>query len=221
MTTASGTPGLPWRLALTAAALAGCAGAIDLLAVLGLRGAFASVVTGNLVTAGGGIAAVNVTTMVPPLSAVAGYAAGVVVWLRVWRGRPGAIRGPLVLEGVFLAGVAAGWMIERGHLQKAPAVVLLVIAAMAMGGQSVIALRLHAATTYLTGTLTDVLHDLVDDRPGLRAAAFRQLGSLVIGAVVAGIVLIYGRWAAALVPLALLSLAVWACQAPSPARSSG
>jgi hypothetical protein len=52
-TTADDTTGTPakWTQA-GAMALAACAGAVDLFAVAGLRGAFAGVITGKLVTAG-------------------------------------------------------------------------------------------------------------------------------------------------------------------------
>lgn len=82
----------------TPIALAACAGAIDLLALAGLRGAFASVVTGNLVTAGLGFGSVDATVFEPSLVAVVGYAIGVAIFLWIWRRRRAAVIGPLVAE---------------------------------------------------------------------------------------------------------------------------
>jgi uncharacterized membrane protein YoaK (UPF0700 family) len=150
------TGGTRRRLATeaTPVAFAACAGAVDLLAVAGLVGAFASVVTGNLVVAGLGFGSVKGSVVAPPLVAVLGYAVGVAAWQWMWRRHRTAVVGPLVVEFGLLLAVAVGWWVAHTHPVHAASLTLLGIASLAMGGQSVVALRLHAATTYLTGTLT-------------------------------------------------------------------
>lgn len=66
-----------------------------------------------------------------------------------------------VAELVLLVVVAARVAGYATHPGRAAALVRLAVASIAMGGQSAAALRLHAATTYLTGALTGALHDVV------------------------------------------------------------
>jgi hypothetical protein len=79
-----------------------------------------------------------------------------------------------------------------------------------MGGQSVAAARLHVATTYLTGTLTGALHDLVLGKSGGRMAAVGQLVALTAGAAAAAALLANARWATPALPIVLLTVAVGA-----------
>ena len=187
---------------VTPAALAACAGAVDLLAVGGLGGAFASVVTGNLVTVWLGLGAAGGHPFVAPAVAVGGYAAGVLAG-EALRGP-----GPLAAEAALLAGVAAGWIATGGNPGLALSLSLLAAAAVGMGVQSVYALRLRESTTYFTGTLTAALQDLLAGRRGNRAAAVGQLAALSAGAVLAAVLLGHLRWAVPLLPLLLLVVAV-------------
>ena len=104
------------RLATVATpiALAACAGAVDLLALAGLRGAFASVVTGNLVVVGLGLGS-SVDALVAPVVAILGFAAGVAAWQWTWRRCPTAIMGPLLAEFGLLLAFAGGWWGVRSH----------------------------------------------------------------------------------------------------------
>ncbi|MEU6038418.1 DUF1275 family protein [Actinomadura sp. NPDC047616] len=194
--------------ALAAPALAACAGAVNLLAFAGLGGAFAGIVTGNLVIAGLGVGTADLGRIGAVTEAVAGFAAGLFAWSRLWRRRPDAVLGPLVAELAVLAALAAGWFAAAGRPGPVLGPFLLVLASMAMGGQSVIALRLHAATTYMTGALTGALHDLAAGRPGGRVAALGQIGALVAGAIVAAALLSAARPAAALLPIGLVAVAI-------------
>lgn len=63
--------------------LAACAGATDALAFFGLGKAFAGIVTGNLVTAGYGIATGNSSLVKPTVTAVAGSVVGEIIWARL------------------------------------------------------------------------------------------------------------------------------------------
>ena len=195
-------------VALTPVALAACAGAVDLLALAGLHGAFASVITGNLVATGYGVGTGNAAVAWPPIVAVVAYAVGVAAWQWVWRARPSALVGPLAAELAVIVVVAAGWWSVGGEPARAGALALLGLAAFAMGGQSVAAMRLHASTTYLTGTLTAAVHDLVTGEPGDRWPAVRQLAALAVGAALAAVVLSRARWAVPLLPVAILAAVV-------------
>lgn len=198
-----------WRWAgLIPAALAACAGGVDLLALAGLGGAFASIVTGNLVSTGYGLGTANMALAAPAGISVVCFTVGVVASTQVWRHRPEAVIGLLLTELVLLAGLATGWILTGAHPGPVASFVLLGVASVAMGGQSVAALRLKASTTYMTGTLVSVLQDVVTGRAGRRRAALRQLAALVAGACAAAALLRPVPWAVPLLPVVLLALSI-------------
>jgi uncharacterized membrane protein YoaK (UPF0700 family) len=190
---------------VTPLSLAACAGVVDLVAIVGLGGAFASVVTGNLVTVGLGIGSTNDHTFAAPAVAVAAYAAGVALALLLPR-----LRGPglLMVEFGLLGALTAGWIATDGSPGRTARLLLLAAGAIAMGVQSVVARWLHESTTYLTGTLTGAVHDLITGQEGTRAAAIGQLAALTAGATVAAALLTAARWSAPLLGLVLLLTAV-------------
>jgi uncharacterized membrane protein YoaK (UPF0700 family) len=181
---------------------------VDLLAVAGLGGAFAGIVTGNLVTAAYGVGTGNYRLIMPAGTAVAAFAVGVLAWARLWHERPRAVAGMLIAELALLVVVATGWILTGARPGPLEALLLLAVAAIAMGGQSVAALRLQASTTYMTGTLVGGLQDLVTGRPGRRRAALRQLVALVCGATAAAVLLHFLAWAVPLLPVVLLAACV-------------
>jgi uncharacterized membrane protein YoaK (UPF0700 family) len=208
------------RVRAGAAALAACAGAVDLLAFTHFGGAFASIITGNLVTLGSGIGTGNLGKVVSVVIAVAGFATGVALWARLWRSRPGAVLGLLGVEMLLVVVLAAGLLSADGDPGPVAARVLLAVAAVAMGAQSVAGLRLKATTTYLTGTLATAVADAVAARrAGPLRPALVQLGSLVVGAAVTA-VLVPLHWAAPFVPLILLGAAMLLLRERSPAAVS-
>jgi uncharacterized membrane protein YoaK (UPF0700 family) len=207
MTAAPDTLARRWA-GIVPATLAACAGAVDLLALAGLGGAFAGVVTGNLVTAGYGVGTGNFALIVPACTAVAAFTVGVLAWARLSHGRPRAVVGMLIGELALLAVVAVGWILTGARPGPVVALILLAAAAIAMGGQSVAALRLQASTTYMTGTLVSALQDVVTGRAGRRRAALRQLVALVAGATVAAVLLHFLAWAVPLLPVVLLTACV-------------
>src|SRR5690606_37236927 len=113
----------------------------------------------------------DLSFLMRPGTAVAGYALGAAAWLLAWRSRPRALIAQLAAELALLAIVAAGWLLTDGHPGTAAGIALLAGASAAMGAQSAASLRLGTATTYLTGTLTRVLNDLVSGRRGHRGTA--------------------------------------------------
>ena len=169
--------------AVVLALLAACAGVVDVWAVVALGGAFAGVVTGNLVTAGYALAVAEPARLLPPAVAVAGFVVGVALWSLLRRRWPTAVSVPLVAELVVLVVLAVAWPLAPGATLP-----LLAGAALAMGGQSSVAQLLGQSTTYMTGTLTGAVSDLATG-DGRRWPALRQLAAIVLGAVAGGLAL--------------------------------
>ncbi|MGE3287453.1 MAG: DUF1275 family protein [Pseudonocardia sp.] len=188
--------------------LAGAAGAVDLVALLHVGGAFASVVTGNLVLVGAGIALVDLHRLLTPAVAVAGFAAGVAACGLVWRRAADAVAGPLVVELVLLCSALGLEALVTGR----PALLTLVLLATAMGAQSVAGLGLRAATTYLTGALTTALHGLLTgtgDTVRRRAwTAAWQLTALAAGAVASALLSTVAPWVSLVLPVTLVATAL-------------
>jgi uncharacterized membrane protein YoaK (UPF0700 family) len=189
--------------------LAATAGAVDLVALLALGGAFAGVITGNMVVVGAGLATGDPGRLLAVGLAVAGFAVGVAAWSALWRRAPQALVGPLLAELGLLVGAAGTWAATGGRVPE----VVLVLAAVALGGQSVVGLRLGRSTTYLTGALTIALA-AVTSRPftearGAVGRAAGQLAALVAGAAgAAALHAVVGTWAALLLPPVLVGTAV-------------
>lgn len=189
----------------TAVLLAACAGATDALAFFGLGKAFAGIVTGNLVTAGYGIATGNPSLVKPTVTAVVGSVIGEITWARLL-GRPGAANGLLITELALFLLVLAGWLAVGSHPAGISALALLALVSVALGGQSIWALRIHQTTTYFTGMLTKTVNAAVSSNAGV-GTSLRQLGALLAGAILAGAVLHALRPVAPAVPLLLLAAA--------------
>ncbi|HEY0934780.1 MAG TPA: DUF1275 family protein [Trebonia sp.] len=192
----------------TAVLLAACAGAVDLWAITSLRGTYAGVATGNLVSAGRAGGEGTLAPLGPPALAVGGFVLGVAVWSFAWRHRPAAVAVPLAGELVVLAAAAAVWIATGAHPSATLALVLLALTAAALGGQSAIALRLGEATTYMTGTLTTAVAAAASGRGPSRLLVLRQLLALVLGALAASLLLAHARWATPLPALAVLAAAL-------------
>lgn len=186
---------------VTPLSLAACAGAVDLVAFAGLGGAFASIVTGNLVVVGLGIGTADDHVFATPAVAVAGYCAGV-LWAQATPRWPWPAH--LAVELGLLAALAAGWAATGSRPGRTASLLLLATAGVAMGTQSVVAQRMHEATTYLTGAL----RDLVAGQRGRRAPALGQLAALTTGAAVAAVLFQTARWSVPLLAIGLLLLAM-------------
>ncbi len=196
------------RVATATTLLAAASGVVDLWAVTSLGGPFAGVVTGNLVTVGGAAGRGDATVLWPPLIAVLGFALGAAAWASAWRRRPAAVARPLSAELVLLAALAVAWGVTGTAPQGATVLVMLGVAAVAMGAQSSTALRLGESTTYLTGTLTGAMVALVTGGSRRRVAGLRQLAALVVGAAVAAVLLGVLRWAVPVLAVLLVVAAL-------------
>jgi uncharacterized membrane protein YoaK (UPF0700 family) len=168
-----------------------CTGALDAVCFLRLGRVFSSVITGNLALLGivgeknGGLAANGGLTL-------AGYAAGVVLGTffagTAERGQPvwpRRVTVTLAVELGILIVFSAGWLVSGSHRGTATRMVLLVLAAAAMGVQTAAVRRLgQMSSTYLTSTLTSLFAALATWR--LPEEWQRSVGvilALVVGAI--------------------------------------
>ncbi|TSE00104.1 DUF1275 domain-containing protein [Skermania sp. ID1734] len=191
---------------LVAAVLTFGTAALDLVTLTMLGGVFASVMTGNLVLTGMGFAHADTTLIAHTAVGFAGYITGAGVGSRLTGARDADMnRWPLsttislALEVVLLVVVAVLWEVTGAAPTGAAQLVLLALAACAMGLQSAAmrGLGVTIATTYLTGTLTAIVASAVSrhrlDRPGIAAVA-----AAICGATASGLLL---RAAPAAIPV--------------------
>jgi uncharacterized membrane protein YoaK (UPF0700 family) len=177
-------------LTLTAAA-----GSTDVVSFLALGRVFTANMTGNLVLLGIAIGQGQLAGAVRSVIALAGFALGVTIGVRVTARTQGPTAWPLsvtralLVELGLLAAFVVGWQFAGDH-PAAPALdVLVALSAGAMGMQAAAARRLHltgVTTVFVTGMLTSLIADLATVGPGrsqwrLWAAS---LTALVIGAAV-------------------------------------
>jgi uncharacterized membrane protein YoaK (UPF0700 family) len=169
-----------------------CTGALDAVCFLRLGRVFSSVITGNLALLGiavgeknGGLAASGGLTL-------AGYAAGVVLGTffagTTERGQPvwpRRVTVTLAVELGILLAFNAGWLISGSHRGTVTRMVLLVLAATAMGVQTAAVRRLgQMSTTYLTSTLTGLFAALAIRRmPEDWQRSIGVIVALVVGAI--------------------------------------
>ncbi len=225
----SGLPSQRRHHALVAL-LAVTSGSVDALGFLALGGVFASVMTGNLVLLGLGAGTRSGSLSAHALVALAGYVVGVTVGARATRatratranragqspaGRsvvaPGWSRRLHALVAVELALVVAfavGWETVRSRHSVVAQLVLIALAAGAMGLQSAtmrVSTGSSRSTTYLTGTLTGAVMALAGgSRPRDEWPDLTVLAAALAGAVLAGAVLTARSSIAPVVPLAAL-----------------
>ena len=187
-------------------------GATDAVGFLRLGGVFTSVMTGNMVllgvAAGKGEAALAIHASV----AFAGYVVGTLAGAHfskhaakeggLW---PRSFARALLLEFVIFIGFTIGWWLCGSDPIGAATYVLIVVNAVALGVQSSAVLSLGVpglSTTYLTGTLTTVIHGIgrraSHGNSGRNTATLCALiGGASLGAATA-------VWVPALVPALLL-----------------
>jgi len=207
--------------------LAVTSGSLDALGFLALGGVFASVMTGNLVLLGLGAGTRSGSLSAHALVALAGYVVGVTVGARATRATranragqspagqspvpPGWSRRLHALVAVELALVVAfvvGWETVRSRHSVVAQLVLIALAAGAMGLQSAtmrVSTGSSRSTTYLTGTLTGAVMALAGgSRPRDEWPDLTVLAAALAGAVLAGAVLTARSSIAPVVPLAAL-----------------
>jgi uncharacterized membrane protein YoaK (UPF0700 family) len=145
-------------------------GATDAIAFTRLGGVFTSVMTGNMVLLGVGLGRGTWATLRHAGLAVVLFMLGSMIGARIagaprdddaiW---PRPVTVALAGELGLFAAAGAFWWATGSHPSGTAATVMLAITALALGLQSSAVLRLNVAglsTTYLTGTLTTLVHTL-------------------------------------------------------------
>ena len=194
-------------------------GAVDASCFLHLGNVFSSVITGNLVLLGVAAATQSASLAVHSGTALAGYSAGVLIGVPIATRRasggetwPLSVTVTLVAELCVLAAFSAGWELTGGRPGGTAQLLLIAALAVAMGIQSAAVRQLGGmSTTYLTGTLTAVVADLVTHgrAPGL-ARSLGVLAAIVAGAAAGGLVAEHApAWLPAVImtPLAVVVIA--------------
>jgi uncharacterized membrane protein YoaK (UPF0700 family) len=192
-------------------------GAVDAISVMALGEVFTSVMTANLALLGLGIGSDDPTRIINVAVALGGYVCGVLAAAVVATGKPrrgcGRWNGPrIALTGqlLLICGFVAGWLSVGGRPSGGTQLGLLAIAAVAMGAQSGVvrvAGAPHVSTTYLTGTLTGILTELVTTGK-LQRASLVLVAMLPLGAALSGVLITWARPFAPLLPTGLLLAAL-------------
>jgi uncharacterized membrane protein YoaK (UPF0700 family) len=177
-------------------------GATDAIGLLCLGGAFASVMTGNMVLLGVSVFRLDSSLAVRTVAAIVYFVAGCALGTRIaGRARPDdpvwprSVTLALQIQFLAMAVYAIGWELTGGRPGGAMQVGLLLINALALGMQSSTVARFGVSglsTTYLTGTLTTLVIHVASGR-GLRnvQCSAQILGGLIGGAALGGILAVH------------------------------
>ena len=193
-------------------ALALAAGVVDAIS-LTVLGVFTAAVTANVVFVGIALGDGDFHSALRAGLAIAGFVVGVLIASRVMRVRGDETRpiarAPLVLAGIAAAQLAflVGWLAADGRPEGTALDLLAIASALAMGGQTAVAVswRPDVSTTYVTGTLTVLIGELVA-ATGTRADRGRQLSviaAVAFGATAGSLLIAHERSLAAALPLAI------------------
>jgi uncharacterized membrane protein YoaK (UPF0700 family) len=220
--------------------LAFSAGSVDAISYLGLGHVFTAMMTGNVVLLGLALAQGEVLAALRSIIALVGFGIGVFAGAIIveresqpveW---PAAVTGAFVFETVILALFAAISFLSEGT-RSGVVYLLIILLAFAMGIQSAAVRRLGVpgiATTYITGTLTSLMFDLLGwlrlvaaQLPVAKSSEKRSVGRIpwdqrvgllagvitlyCLGAFAGGILQVHSSSAlASLLPLAAIMLVV-------------
>ncbi len=216
----------PVPRALTAVAVLLTIGsaAMDVACFTRLGSVFASVMTSNILFLGLSAAQHSGSLAIRAGIGVAAYVAGVAAASRLARtdqrtgdpDRPGErpwspwIAATLISEILLLAGFTIGWESTGARPAGGTQVLLLALAALAMGLQSGVVAAMGLAgfsTTYLTGTLTTLIDSLASPRlrPAGNGRRVATLCALAAGAGLSGLLLGTVPAAVPAVPLIMLA----------------
>lgn len=214
------------------------AGCVDAVGYLGLGQIFVANMTGNTVLLGLALGQAKGQAALRAVVALAGFVVGVGAGAAIV-GRGGGrsewspgVTAALTLEVAVLVAFAVGWFLVEAEPEGGSVYPLIVLPAVAMGLQSAAVRRLGipgVATTYITGTLTDLTEGAIarlrpavfgamsDDGPEREVPSARGLLlpadvwlAYGIGAVIVGILAV--RWPSGVlsVPVAVVALVVGA-----------
>ena len=209
-------------------------GAVDASCFLRLGNVFSSVITGNLILLGVAVATQSARLAIHGGTALAAYSAGVLAGAPIATRRasggetwPLSVTVTLAAEFCVLAGFSAGWELTGGSPGSTAQLLLIAALGVAMGIQSAAVRELGGmSTTYLTGTLTALISDVVarDREPG-SARGLGVIVAIVSGAAAGGLVAVHApAWlpAVILTPLAAVVIASTGIEvAKAPAARRG
>jgi len=219
------------------------AGIVDAISYLGLGRVFTAMMTGNTVLLALAVSEGESMAVMRSVLALAGFSAGaaagaLIVMDSDERGEwPSAVTHALAFEGLLLGVFAVVWYSTRMARTTGITNILIVLSGLAMGIQAAAVRHVRVpgvATTYITGTLTSLMADLVgwlrsmsasssratpadqgrhqpspgvnwEERVGLLSAVFLVYG---LGALVGGILLSRSSTLATLLPLVAVALVV-------------
>jgi uncharacterized membrane protein YoaK (UPF0700 family) len=151
-------------------ALTWAAGNVDAISYLGLGHVFTAMMTGNMVLLGLALGQGHVLAAFRSILAVAGFAVGVGLGATIVRDDsgeeewPASVTAALAVEAIVLAVFTVTWHLSSVARGEIVVHALIVLCALAMGLQSAAVRRLGVpgiATTFITGTLTSLVVDLV------------------------------------------------------------
>ena len=199
-------------------------GVTDAIGFLGLGSVFTSVMTGNMVLLGMAAARGNGTTAIHTGVAFLGYVLGGILGGkiagaaradgRLW---PRSFTVALTVEFVAFCCFNLGWELAGGHPPGNDTLPLLGVNALALGLQSAAVLRLGVSglsTTYLTGTLTNVIANLLRPQPFKGSGrSIMILISLIAGAAFGALVTLHAPHFVPLLQLGLLGGVLLAARA--------
>ena len=166
--------------------LAWAAGIVDAVSYLGLGRVFTAMMTGNTVLLALAIGQGESMAVLRSALALAGFSVGAATGaLIVSRGRsrdewPPSVTAAFAVEAVLLAGFTAVWHVAGSTLTTGTTDLLIVLSGLAMGVQAAAVRHLGipgVATTYLTGTLTSLMAELVGWARALAGSSFRAASS--------------------------------------------
>lgn len=194
-------------------------GYIDAVGFVALGGAFTSVMTGNMVLLGLSAGTADASLASHSALAIVCFIAGCAVGTRVagihqegdptW---PPSVSRALYVQLALVATFAASWWVLSDHPDRDWQLQLLALNAMALGVQSSAVQRFGVSglsTTYLTGTLTQLVIRLTSGHPVRQVAhSGSLLIGLIAGAALGGLVTSHLRWLVPIPPIALLTAAV-------------
>jgi uncharacterized membrane protein YoaK (UPF0700 family) len=197
--------------------LAMVSGATDAIGFVTLGGVFTSVMTGNIVLFGIGVARADGTLLANSGTAIVAFIVGCAVGARI-AGRPASGDPPwprqvtvaLIFEFALFVVYAIGYeLADRGHPNSSVQPVLLTLTAIGLGLQSAAVQRFGESglsTTYMTGTLTTLVARLATGGTAKDALpSLRLLIGLLGGAMAGGALALYARPFAPVFQLALLA----------------
>ncbi len=181
-------------------------GATDAFAFLSLGGVFTANMTGNLVLVGLLPRAHYLDTLLCSATALATFAVALYAGFRTRLPAPAL----LAITAAIQLAVLVGWQLAGGHAGLGLQCLFIALATASLALQTVVGRGLSAhsglSTTFVTGTLTGLVQDIADRRPGTRALRAGAIAALVVGAFAGGACILASHRLGPVLPvLAILS----------------